>query len=306
MEVQQTPVGMSTGQIQALHRWGYSGSDIGSLNRQDASDLLDACMREGHKLTRDEYVEVREQEAAQERSAIEKRAVLMPVVLDRALDRLFSDLPTSTKNDEEDLRQELKQVATTMTQSVELFGRVLVGYKKALPYKKWLPFLEIIGICPRSAQRYMELSNLKQQLGPAMTQALESKGISLAANGTGTATEARKIAKTLNELATRKLEEKRPEDASDFGPLLTEDEQAELVQKAIETHRPAMATSASASSADRAGAPSVKWVGVQIADLIVVKLQMLDKMEDCVEAVKHALEIVRQRKALPELGGINV
>ena len=153
MEVQQTPVGMSTGQVEALKKWGYSASDFGSLNRQGASDLLDACKRQGHKLTAHEYVEFREQEAAQDRSVLEKRAVLMPVVLDSALDKLFSDLPDKTKDDEEDLRQELKQVTKTMTQSVEFFGRVLDGYKKTLPYKKWLPFLEIIGISPRSAQQ---------------------------------------------------------------------------------------------------------------------------------------------------------
>jgi len=242
-QARRTKLGMSAGQVEGLKKWGYRTDDIRDLDKSSASDLLDACKREGHRLSGPEYVDFKEREAAQDRSAIEKRGILVPVITDYSLDKLFSDLTPGQKEDEADLRKELKQVNKAVIQSVESLGRVLVGYKRTIPHKKWTPFLEILGVTPRSAQRYMELANIKKELGPTLTKALEAKGVSLTPSGRTEAVDARKIAKTLNELATRKLEEKSNttpgSHLDDFGPSLTEDEQTDLVQKAIETHRPA-------------------------------------------------------------------
>jgi hypothetical protein len=158
-EARQTPVGMTNGQFKALtNSWKYDSQELLGLNKESASELLDACAWAGHKLDAEDYAAFKEAEVLQDRSAIEKRGFLAPVIIDRSLDRLFSDLPAREKEDEYELRQELKQVNKTMSEAAEYLGRVLTGYKQTLPYKKWLPFLELIGITPRSAQRYMEAS----------------------------------------------------------------------------------------------------------------------------------------------------
>jgi hypothetical protein len=177
-QAKQMQVGKSPGQAEGLKKWGYRPEDIRDLDRSSASDLLDACKREGHRLSGPEYVEFKEQEAVLDRSAIEKRGILVPVITDYSLDKLFSDLSPSAKEEEADLRSELKQVNQTMVKSVEALGRVLVGYKKTIPHKKWLPFLEAVGITPRSAQRFMELANIKRELEKTgLTSAMESKPV---------------------------------------------------------------------------------------------------------------------------------
>ena len=195
-QARRTPVGMTDGQFKALtNGWKYSPPELLGLNKETASKLLDACSRAGHKLDGEGYAAFKEAEALQDRSVIEKRGFLAPVVIDRSLDRLFSDLPAREKDDEYELRQELKQVNKTMSEAVEYLGRVLTGYKQTLPYKKWLPFLELIGITPRSAQRYVELASIKKDLGPDTVKELEDKGVHLTLDGSKDGLEARQIAR---------------------------------------------------------------------------------------------------------------
>jgi hypothetical protein len=199
-QARQMPVGITAGQVKALtDRWKYSPQEISGLNKETASELLDACSRAGHKLDGEDYAAFKEAEALQDRSAIEKRGFLAPVIIDRSLDRLFSDLPAKEKEDEYELRQELKQVNKTMSEAAEYLGRVLTAYKETLPYKKWLPFLDLIGITPRSAQRYMELASIKKDLGPDRVKELEDKGIHLTLDGSKNGLEARQIARKVIE-----------------------------------------------------------------------------------------------------------
>ena len=245
-QARQTPVGMTDGQFKALTSgWKYSPQEISGLIKETASELLDACSRAGHKLDGEDYAAFKEAEALQDRSAIEKRGFLAPVIIDRSLDRLFSDLSARAKEDEFELRQELKQVNKTMSHAAEWLGRVLTAYKDTLPYKKWLPFLELIGITPRSAQRYMELASIKKDLGPSMTQALEDKGIHLTTAASKAGTENKKIAALAVQRAKIRLQEKQLSTTYEgnviddaFEPTLTEAEQAGILEEAINEVRP--------------------------------------------------------------------
>jgi hypothetical protein len=105
-QARQTPVGITDGQFKALtNGWKYSPEELLGLNKETASELLDACSRAGHKLDGEDYAAFKETEALQDRSAIEKRGFLAPVIIDRSLDRLFSDLPAGEKEEEYELRQ---------------------------------------------------------------------------------------------------------------------------------------------------------------------------------------------------------
>jgi hypothetical protein len=223
------------------NKYHYSPEELQGLSLGEASTLIDACMKAGNKLDGVAFEEFKRAEAIEDRADLEARGVLLPTIADAALDTLFKDMTPDERGDEYEMRQELKAVNRTMLGAVEQLGRILSGYKQTIPRGLWLPFLNVLRISERSAQRYMELTNIKTRLGSGMVRALEHKGIKLGA--TGHDGDARQIAKTLNEMAAKKIEEKANTtpgsycESEDFSPTLTEDEQTELVQQAIEKHR---------------------------------------------------------------------
>ncbi|MGA3107307.1 MAG: hypothetical protein ABSD53_22725 [Terriglobales bacterium] len=222
-----------------VNRYHYSPEQLQGVSISEASILIDATIKAGHKLDAVSFTEFKEAEANEDRSDIEARGVLLPTITDTALDKLFEGMSAAEKDEEYEMRQELKSVNQEMQGAVERLGRVLNGYKETIARGLWLPFLKVLRISDRSAQRYMELANIKSQLGSGMVKALEHEGVKLGASGHDG--EARQIAKTLNEMATKRLEQKANTTPGsyfdDCDPTLTEDEQTELVQRAIEKHR---------------------------------------------------------------------
>ena len=240
-----TPAPMTTPQFEGLKKWGYAPGNIGNLTKKQASELLSACAQKRHRVTGEELVAMTHNEIKQEQIAIQQRGVLEPSIADKELDKLFGDLPENVKEDEVYLRKELKAAAEYTSVAAAELGRVLEDYKTTIPYGKWLPFLTIIGIPPRLAQRYMQLADdVKAVKHAGLTHALQAKGISLTAGGHNS--EAHEIARKAVELATELERKKEQANASpgtysgeDFGPPpLSNEEQIGIIETAIEAVRP--------------------------------------------------------------------
>jgi hypothetical protein len=107
----------------------------------------------------------------------------------------------------------------------------------------------------------------------------------------------RQIARDLNTWAAAKLHEKAQ---TDDLPILTEDDQMEGIQQILAKHNMKEDPHAKALGALTKGV-SIEYVSVQIADLVISRLSMLDKMEERSAAMRQAIEIVRNQGVLPVL-----
>jgi len=226
-----------------LKRVGYKAENLQGLNRETASKLLNAVASNGWaKLTADEYAECQEQEANKERADIVSRGVFVPVVTDKSLNALFSDLPTREREEEEEeLRPTLRQVVKDISQCADQLGRVLTAYKRLIGFRKWIPFLDLLGIHPRSAQRYMELSDLKTGLGQSAIEMLETQGVSLSTNSGNAKQEmAKKIAQKVIAKRNAYLDNPNTSSTTYLESQITDEQDRQFIAEAIsEVRNPA-------------------------------------------------------------------
>jgi hypothetical protein len=152
------------------------------------------------------------------------RGLVAPVLTDVSLDKFFSDLPESQKDEELELRQELKRGRASIVQTTEALGRVLVGYKAILAHGKWLPFLGLLGLHEQTAQRYMRAIHNREELGVAGVTALEDQGYK---------------APAINRIAERVIAkrnaclERMPVDQEAYGdPITTEEQERQFLLEA--------------------------------------------------------------------------
>jgi hypothetical protein len=80
-----------------------------------------------------------------------------PQVNDIELNKLFG-------NKDNQLRPQLKKVSANIRESMHELGNVLAGYKAICKHGEWIPFLNVLGIKERSAQRYVEIASLQSEL----------------------------------------------------------------------------------------------------------------------------------------------
>jgi hypothetical protein len=217
-------------------RFNYSSEELQNVSKEEGSTLIDACIKAGHKLDGVAYEDFRNAEANEDRTNIEARGILLPTITDGALNKLFEGMTPAEKDEESEMRQELKHVNTIMIGAVEHLGRVLSGYKKTIARGLWLPFLNVIQIKERSAQRYMELANIRQELGSSAIKALERKGVNLSSNsGHFKEEEAKKIAQKVIEKRQAYLDEPNTShgDVFDESAYISQEQDEQFIAEAV-------------------------------------------------------------------------
>jgi hypothetical protein len=218
-----------------MSKFNYSQPSVETLSKEQASKLLDACVRLDRKLTPDEMTGIIVKEKKEASLAIIENGTIEPCLNDTALNALFADLSAEAKEDELSLRRDLKAVAKLVQVAAFELGRVLTGYKASLPHGKWYPFLETIGIPVRAAQRYTELFKLRDGAGHSMIKLAETKGFSLPSSGYKT--QAKEVARDLNAWAEKRIAEKNAEEPDREIPHgLTLEDQAEGVEEVLAKH----------------------------------------------------------------------
>jgi hypothetical protein len=241
----------SNKQIGVLVKAGYSREEVADLVVGDASALIDQVKSNRWRRLTAAQIEARQAKEVAAESKAMQAAVLEPHVVDKAMDELFKDLSRSEQEEEQDRRSGLRLVASEAKCVAEKLGCVLVGYKKLCGHGKWLKFLTIIGIPERMAQKYMALAAATMKLTPSMRKALESNGVQFSTKITAIN---RRIASKAAEMAESRLQQMpNPNLGSDFdfGPSLSQEEEAEIAKEVVAAVRPSKPTptrTASASS----------------------------------------------------------
>ncbi len=249
-------------QIDTLVKAGYVPAELKNLSIRDASKWIDAVKSFGwqrpttalieHKIARDAGLEV----------CALRRAIIVPEVNDKELDKLFAEhLTPSEQAQEEDDRSVLRQISKRSDQITIDLGRILVHYKETYcQHGEWLPFLRILGIPPQTAQRCMRTAGLKSELPPGMEMLLAKENVHITPR---MSTENRQIASTAADKARERLEAKCvragafASESADGWDLddgsLTTDELQECVKEAVQEVRSVKSAESGSDKSPSAG-----------------------------------------------------
>lgn len=260
------------------------------VSSAEASDLMTATFREKRKLSPSDYTAAENNAAKADESSIEQRGMIIPEVMDKELDAIFGDK-------DEDLRPELKQLNKSMKEDLFRLGRLLVEYKKIVPYGKWYDFLKSIGVHDRQARRWMELATIKSDVAKYLPSRSDM-GTDLTANGHPDTTKTKQAFKEAVKIAQTMVNEKSAANPdAEFGVALTEEEQ-DQAWEAGKTKVGLQTSDIGKAVEDSSKEQGVEEVALQIADMLIIRLRSLKTDTDQRAAMNKAIEYVRHQGLL--------
>jgi len=176
---------ITTKQLKLLteQRYHCSPDAVENLTISQASDLIEACNKAKRQLTTEEWAAMIVKEETEANQLVVQQGVVEPIIDTVALNAVFTDLDDGKKAELDLLCRDLENATKSIQRAAVETGKVLANFKLALPFGKWLPFLEAIHFNRRTAERLMQVARDEQDLGKAK-DAFYNKGYKLNTLGT--------------------------------------------------------------------------------------------------------------------------